>query len=204
MRCERGSSLSVSTRSPSLYHSMVGVGRPSALQLRVAGSPLDTIRSEGSSAIRGGLSSNRTRDPEDKDTRCRLCLIALCLEASSRLKVKRPLFPAATTTTFSDALGRFALPRTSTGCVIPCDTICVSQGCLRRWADCWRRAEAESSGRDMHLRGPRETEQRRSPLPGGPSLPQLGSERKCRSKSRGKLLEQDQMSGEACYIRKNE
>lgn len=63
MRWERGSSRSVSTRSPSLYHSMVGGGRPSALQLRVAGSPLDTIKSEGSSTILGTLSSNRVRDP---------------------------------------------------------------------------------------------------------------------------------------------
>ncbi len=60
---DRGSSLSVSTRSPSLYHSTVGVGRPSALQFRVAGSPLETIRSEGCSTIRGGESSCRRRDP---------------------------------------------------------------------------------------------------------------------------------------------
>ena len=63
IRCERGLSRSVSTRSPSLYHSTVGVGRPSALQLRVAGSPLETIRSEGCSTIRGGESSWRRRDP---------------------------------------------------------------------------------------------------------------------------------------------
>ncbi|TNN86754.1 hypothetical protein EYF80_002937 [Liparis tanakae] len=44
MRWERGLSRSVSTRSPSLDHSTVGVGRPSALQLRVAGSPLETMR----------------------------------------------------------------------------------------------------------------------------------------------------------------
>lgn len=99
----------------------------------------------------------------------------------SVFKVKHLLFPA--TTTLSDARGRFALRAaartcTSTGCVIPCDTICVNQGCLRVWADCWRRAEAESPGRHVHLGGLRETEQRHSPLPGGPSLPQLGCEAK--------------------------
>lgn len=60
---DRGSSLSVSTRSPSLYHSMVGVGRPSALQFKVVGSPLETMTSEGCSTIRGGKSSWRRRDP---------------------------------------------------------------------------------------------------------------------------------------------
>jgi len=42
---------------------MLGGGLPSALQLRVAGSPLETIKSEGSSAIRGAPSSNRALDP---------------------------------------------------------------------------------------------------------------------------------------------
>ncbi|TNN52744.1 hypothetical protein EYF80_037048 [Liparis tanakae] len=63
IRWDRGSSLSVSTRSPSLYHSTIGVGRPSALQLRVAGSPLDTIRSDGCSTTLGDASSNLGRDP---------------------------------------------------------------------------------------------------------------------------------------------
>lgn len=69
MRWERGSSLSVSTRSPSLYHSIVGVGRPSALQFRVVGSPLETITSEGCSTIRGGKSSWRRRDPRETGER---------------------------------------------------------------------------------------------------------------------------------------
>lgn len=67
MRWERGLSRSVSTRSPSLYHSTVGAGRPSALQLRVAGSPLDTMRSEGCSTMRGGESSWRRRDPGEEE-----------------------------------------------------------------------------------------------------------------------------------------
>lgn len=64
---DRGSSLSVSTRSPSLYHSMVGVGRPSALQFKVVGSPLETMTSEGCSTILGGKSSWRRRDPAKHD-----------------------------------------------------------------------------------------------------------------------------------------
>ncbi len=63
MRWERGSSRSVSTLSPSLYHSTIGVGRPSALQFNVAGSPLETMRSEGCSTTLGAASSNLGRDP---------------------------------------------------------------------------------------------------------------------------------------------
>lgn len=40
-------------RSPSLYHSIVGFGDPSALQFNVAGSCFGTITSNGCSVIRG-------------------------------------------------------------------------------------------------------------------------------------------------------
>lgn len=46
------------TSSPSLYHSIVGVGNPSALQFRVAGSCRGTLVSTGCSAIRGERSSS--------------------------------------------------------------------------------------------------------------------------------------------------
>lgn len=50
IRCEPGSSFN---GSPSLYHVMVGVGVPSALQFSVTGSYLGTITSNGCSVIRG-------------------------------------------------------------------------------------------------------------------------------------------------------
>jgi len=51
MRWEPGS---IFSGTPSLYHWMVGVGDPSALQLRVAGSCRGTVVSMGCSTIRGG------------------------------------------------------------------------------------------------------------------------------------------------------
>lgn len=50
MRCEPGS---IFSNSPSLYHSIVGVGTPSALQFNVAGSCLGTTISLGFSVIFG-------------------------------------------------------------------------------------------------------------------------------------------------------
>ena len=43
----------VFTSSPSLYHSIVGSGTPSALQFKVTGSCLGTVTSVGCSVIRG-------------------------------------------------------------------------------------------------------------------------------------------------------
>lgn len=50
IRCDPGRILS---GTPSLYHWIVGVGEPSALQFNVAGSCLGTIVSIGCSIIRG-------------------------------------------------------------------------------------------------------------------------------------------------------
>lgn len=52
-RCDLLSEGDVLTSSPSLYHSTVGSGRPSALQLRVTGSFFATMISDGCSVIRG-------------------------------------------------------------------------------------------------------------------------------------------------------
>lgn len=56
IRWDLGSSLAVSTGSPSLNHSIVGSGWPCALQFKVAGSPLGTTILDGCSIIRGGVS----------------------------------------------------------------------------------------------------------------------------------------------------
>jgi hypothetical protein len=52
-RCDFESLGDVFTSSPSLYHSIVGSGTPSALQFKVTGSCLGTVTSVGCSVIRG-------------------------------------------------------------------------------------------------------------------------------------------------------